>query len=119
MAESEIQTERSNVDALDLRLCRYITRPALAYERVQCDAAGRVVLKLKTPWRDGTTHLVMSSAGVHAAARGLGSQTKAAPDSLPRRACTQRQAASTGRSARTAGRCRRPGGFRGGRAGAR
>ncbi|MBS0445725.1 MAG: transposase [Proteobacteria bacterium] len=44
------------------RLCRYITRPALAYERVQCDAAGRVVLKLKTPWRDGTTHLVMSSA---------------------------------------------------------
>ncbi len=27
---------------------------------MQCDAAGRVVLKLKTPWRDGTTHLVMS-----------------------------------------------------------
>ena len=26
----------------------------------QCDAAGLVVLKLKTPWRDGTTHLVMS-----------------------------------------------------------
>jgi hypothetical protein len=42
------------------RLCRYISRPALAYERVQCDAAGRVALKLKTPWRDGTTHLVMS-----------------------------------------------------------
>ncbi len=42
------------------RLCGYITRPALAYERVQCDAAGRVVLKLGTPWRDGTTHLVMS-----------------------------------------------------------
>ena len=42
------------------QLCRYITRPALANERVQCNAAGRVVLKLKTPWRDGTTHLVMS-----------------------------------------------------------
>ncbi len=42
------------------RLCRYITRPALAYERVHCNAAGRVVLKQKTPWRDGTTHLVMS-----------------------------------------------------------
>jgi len=26
---------------------------------VQRDAAGRVVLKLKTPWRDGTTHLLM------------------------------------------------------------
>jgi hypothetical protein len=31
------------------QLCRYITRPALANERVQCNAAGQVVLKLKTP----------------------------------------------------------------------
>ena len=42
------------------RLCRYIARPALANERVQCNAAGQVELKLKTPWRDGTTHQVMS-----------------------------------------------------------
>ena len=42
------------------QLCRYITRPALANERVQTNAAGQVVLKLKPPWRDGTTHLVMS-----------------------------------------------------------
>ena len=42
------------------QLCRYITRPALADERVQVNAAGQVELKLKTPWRDGTTHLVMS-----------------------------------------------------------
>ena len=42
------------------QLCRYITRPALANERLQTNAAGRVVLKLKTPWRDGSTHLVMS-----------------------------------------------------------
>jgi hypothetical protein len=41
------------------QLCRYITRPALANERVQTNAAGQVVLKLKTAWRDGTTHLVM------------------------------------------------------------
>jgi len=26
---------------------------------VQTNAAGPVVLKLETPWRDGTTHLVM------------------------------------------------------------
>ena len=38
----------------------HITRPALANERVQTNAAGQVVLKLKTSWRDGTTHLVMS-----------------------------------------------------------
>ncbi|HRD84021.1 MAG TPA: transposase [Rubrivivax sp.] len=42
------------------QLCRCITRPALANERVQTNAAGQVVLKLKTAWRDGTTHLVMS-----------------------------------------------------------
>ena len=42
------------------QLCHYITRPALANERVQTNAAGQVVLKLETPWRDGTTHLVMS-----------------------------------------------------------
>ena len=42
------------------QLCRYITRPALANECVQTNAAGQVVHKLKTPWRDGTTHPVMS-----------------------------------------------------------
>ena len=42
------------------QLCRYITRPALANECVQTNTAGQVVLKLKTPWRDGTTHLVIS-----------------------------------------------------------
>ncbi len=42
------------------QLCRTITRAALADERVQLNAAGQVELKLKTPWRDGTTHLVMS-----------------------------------------------------------
>jgi hypothetical protein len=41
------------------QLCRYITRPALSDERVQLNAAGQVELKLKTPWRDGTTHLVL------------------------------------------------------------
>ena len=42
------------------QLCRYITRPALANERVQTNAAGQVVLKLKTAWRDGTSHLMIS-----------------------------------------------------------
>ena len=42
------------------QLCLYITRPALADERVQTNAAGQVVLKVKTPRRDGTKHLVMS-----------------------------------------------------------
>ena len=32
----------------------------LANERVQTKSAGQVVPKLKTPWRNSTTHLVMS-----------------------------------------------------------
>ena len=48
------------------QLCRTITRPALANERVQINSAGQVVLRLKTPWRDGTTHIAPVAAGVHA-----------------------------------------------------
>ena len=42
------------------RLCRYITRPAIANERLKRDGAGDVVLELKSAWRDGTTHIKMS-----------------------------------------------------------
>jgi hypothetical protein len=42
------------------RLCRYITRPAIANERLVINRAGQVVLTLKTPYRDGTTHILMS-----------------------------------------------------------
>jgi hypothetical protein len=41
------------------RLCRYITRPAIANERLSRNAKGQVVLQLKSPYRDGTTHIVM------------------------------------------------------------
>ena len=41
-------------------LCRYITRPAIANERLALNRAGQVVLTLKTPYWDGTTHIVMS-----------------------------------------------------------
>ena len=37
-----------------------MTRPALANERVRCNAAGQVVLKLKIPWRNGNTHTPIS-----------------------------------------------------------
>ncbi len=41
------------------QLCRYITRPAIATERLSVNREGNVVLKLKTPWRNGTTHIVL------------------------------------------------------------
>src|ERR1700675_4405559 len=42
------------------RLCRYITRPAIANHRLTRNPAGQVVLQLKSPYRDGTTHIVLS-----------------------------------------------------------
>ena len=41
-------------------LCRYITRPAIANERLTRNRAGDVVLQLKSAFKDGTTHVVTS-----------------------------------------------------------
>jgi hypothetical protein len=41
------------------QLCRYITRPAIANERLKRNRTGQVVLQLKSPYKDGTTHIVM------------------------------------------------------------
>ena len=39
------------------RLCRYITRPAIAERRLSISPQGRVRYELKSPWRNGTTHV--------------------------------------------------------------
>ena len=44
------------------RLCRYITRPAICLDRLSINAAGQVVLELKNPVRDGTTHILFDPA---------------------------------------------------------
>jgi Putative transposase len=41
------------------RLCRYMLRPPLAQERLRRRADGRVLVELRKPWRDGTTHLLL------------------------------------------------------------
>ncbi len=41
------------------RLCRYVGRPPLANDRLEERPDGTLTLRLKTPWRDGTTHVVM------------------------------------------------------------
>jgi len=40
------------------RLCRYITRPAVSTKRLSMTRNGRVRYELKTPWRNGTTHII-------------------------------------------------------------
>ena len=42
------------------QLCRYITRPAISNERLSINRDGNAVLKLKTPWRNGATHIVLT-----------------------------------------------------------
>jgi hypothetical protein len=37
---------------------RYITRPAIANERLKRNRAGQVVLQLKSPYKDATTRIV-------------------------------------------------------------
>ena len=42
------------------RLCRYVARPALAAGRLRILAEGQLSFALKTPWSNGTTHLLLS-----------------------------------------------------------
>ena len=39
------------------RFCRYISRPAISEQRLSMTKQGQVRYELKTPYRDGTTHV--------------------------------------------------------------
>ena len=40
------------------RLCRYIARPAVSEQRLSLTPTGKVRYELKTPFRNGTTHVI-------------------------------------------------------------
>ena len=40
-------------------ICRYISRPSLSEERLSVNNQGQVIYKLKTPYQNGTTHIVL------------------------------------------------------------
>ena len=40
------------------RLCRYISRPAVSEKRLALSSNGKIRYQLKTPCRDGTTHVL-------------------------------------------------------------
>ena len=42
------------------RVCRYALRPPVAGTRLQLTAEGQVVLQLRHPWADGTTHVAFT-----------------------------------------------------------
>ena len=41
------------------RLIQYVARPPLAHDRLEKRPDGQLTLRLKTRWRDGTTHILM------------------------------------------------------------
>ncbi len=45
------------------RLCRYISRPAVSEKRLSLTSNGQVRYQLKTPYRDGTTHVIFNRGG--------------------------------------------------------
>ncbi len=56
-----IPKSRSSISEQSLEnLCRYMLRPPLAVERLERLASGRLAYRMKTPWRNGTTHVIMS-----------------------------------------------------------
>ena len=42
------------------KLCKYLLRPPLAQDRLQLTDDGRVLMELRRPWSDGTTHLLFA-----------------------------------------------------------
>jgi hypothetical protein len=40
------------------RLCRYVSRPAVSEKRLSLTSNGNIRYQLKTPYRDGTTHVI-------------------------------------------------------------
>ncbi len=40
------------------RFCRYISRPAVSEKRLSLTSNGNIRYQLKTPYRDGTTHVI-------------------------------------------------------------
>lgn len=43
------------------RLCKYVSRPPLAHGSLQQLSEDEYAFKLKTPWSDGTTHIILSA----------------------------------------------------------
>ena len=57
-----VATRAHERDKLE-RLCRYIARPAVSTQRLALTRHGKVRYQLKTPYDDGTTHVVFEPLG--------------------------------------------------------
>ena len=69
------------------RLCRYISRPAIAEKRLSLTPNGNVRYQLKTPYRDGTTHVIFEPLDFIARLAALVPKPRVNP--FPRCICPQ------------------------------
>lgn len=56
---ASVAVEKGDRKGLE-RLCRYLCRPAAANDRFEERDDGRVAVRLKSAWSDGTTHVVFT-----------------------------------------------------------
>ena len=54
---ADVSVPRGTRDRLE-RVCRYMLRPAIAYDRISLSPKGKVECELKRPFSDGTTHIL-------------------------------------------------------------
>jgi hypothetical protein len=56
---ANVRVGANDRDGLE-HLCRYLARPPIANDRLQEQPDGRLALRFKQAWRDGTTHIVFT-----------------------------------------------------------
>ena len=64
------------------RLCRYITRPPVAEKRLSLTRNAMVRYELKTPYRDGTTHVLFEPLDFISKLGRPGSKATSEPDKV-------------------------------------
>jgi hypothetical protein len=71
------------------RLCRYITRPAVSEKRLSLTNQGKVRYELKTPYSDGTTHVIFEPTDFIALPGRSGAQAQSQSHPVSRSIRTQ------------------------------
>ena len=71
------------------RLCRYIARPAVSEQRLSLTAQGKVRYQLKTPYADGTTHVIFEPLDFISRLAALVPKPRVNPGSSPGQVLTR------------------------------
>ena len=93
--------EANQRDQLE-KLCRTITRPAIANQRLSMNERGQVIVRFKQPFRDGTTQVVLDPLDLFARLAALAPRRDPDSTSPAATACSPRTANTGNESCRGA-----------------